>query len=38
MIQNPLALAVLEGKFHDGDRVVVGLAKDGTLTLEKAGA
>jgi ATP-dependent Clp protease ATP-binding subunit ClpB len=38
MIQNPLALAVLEGKFHDGDRVVVALAKDGTLTLEKAGA
>jgi ATP-dependent Clp protease ATP-binding subunit ClpB len=37
MIQDPLALAVLEGRFHDGDAVVVRPNGKGGLTLEKAG-
>jgi ATP-dependent Clp protease ATP-binding subunit ClpB len=35
MIQNPLALAVLEGRFGEGDHVVVGVAANGELTFEK---
>ena len=35
MIQNPLALAVLEGRFGEGDHVVVGVAPNGELTFEK---
>jgi ATP-dependent Clp protease ATP-binding subunit ClpB len=33
MIQNPLAMAVLEGKFKDGDMVVVKPGADGQLVL-----
>jgi len=33
MIQNPLALAVLEGKFRDGDTVVVKPGANGELVL-----
>ena len=36
LLQNPLALAVLEGQFTEGDRVRVDRAKDGTrLTFER---
>jgi ATP-dependent Clp protease ATP-binding subunit ClpB len=35
-IQNPLALAVLEGKFGEGDRVLVTTGPDGRLAFEKA--
>jgi ATP-dependent Clp protease ATP-binding subunit ClpB len=38
MIQNPLAMAVLEGRFHDGDRVVVKVGPDGAIALDRAGA
>ncbi len=37
LIQNPLALAVLEGRFGEGDHVVVGVGASGELTFEKAG-
>jgi len=37
-IQNPLALAVLEGKFMDGDRIVVTPDGSGKLAFEKASA
>jgi ATP-dependent Clp protease ATP-binding subunit ClpB len=37
LLQNPLALAVLEGRFTEGDRIVVGAARGGQLTFEKAG-
>jgi ATP-dependent Clp protease ATP-binding subunit ClpB len=37
LIQNPLALAVLEGRFGEGDRVIVGVGPTGELTFEKAG-
>ena len=35
-LQDPLALKLLEGKFTDGDRVVVDAAKDGSLSFKKA--
>jgi len=36
LMQNPLALAVLEGKYAEGDKVRVDRAKDGThLTFER---
>jgi ATP-dependent Clp protease ATP-binding subunit ClpB len=35
-IQNPLAMAVLEGRFHDGDHIVVTRAAEGGLQFEKA--
>ena len=36
LLQNPLALAVLEGKYSEGDRVRVDRAKDGThLAFER---
>src|SRR6267378_2414979 len=39
LVQNPLALAVLEGKFAEGDTVRVDRAKDGThLTFERVPA
>ncbi len=38
MIQNPLALAVLEGRFGEGDHIVVTRAADGTLAFERAEA
>jgi ATP-dependent Clp protease ATP-binding subunit ClpB len=37
LIQNPLALAVLEGRFGEGDHVVVGVGPNGEFTFEKAG-
>jgi ATP-dependent Clp protease ATP-binding subunit ClpB len=37
LIQNPLALAVLEGRFGEGDHVVVGVGPTGELTFEKVG-
>jgi ATP-dependent Clp protease ATP-binding subunit ClpB len=37
LIQNPLALAVLEGRFGEGDHVVVGVGANGELTFEKVG-
>jgi ATP-dependent Clp protease ATP-binding subunit ClpB len=37
MLQNPLALAVLEGQFVDGDRIVADLDPDGTLAFHRAG-
>jgi ATP-dependent Clp protease ATP-binding subunit ClpB len=37
MLQNPLALAVLEGQFVDGDRIVADLDADGTLAFHRAG-
>jgi ATP-dependent Clp protease ATP-binding subunit ClpB len=37
LLQNPLAVAVLEGQYQEGDRVRVDRAKDGnSLTFEKA--
>jgi ATP-dependent Clp protease ATP-binding subunit ClpB len=36
-LQNPLAMAVLEGRFKDGDHVLVTRANDGTLGFELAG-
>jgi ATP-dependent Clp protease ATP-binding subunit ClpB len=36
LIQNPLALALLEGRFHDGDHIVVTLGPSGTLQFEKS--
>ena len=38
MLQNPLALAVLEGRFAEHDRIVVGAGRGGALTFERAGA
>ena len=37
LLQNPLALAVLEGRFGEGDRILVGAGRSGQLTFEKAG-
>ena len=37
LLQNPLALAVLEGQYREGDRVRVDRSKDGSrLTIERA--
>jgi ATP-dependent Clp protease ATP-binding subunit ClpB len=36
MIQNPLAMAVLEGRFGEGDHIVVRLDGKGALALEKS--
>src|SRR5947208_3131383 len=39
LLQNPLALAVLEGKFSEGDRIRVDRAKDGnSLTFQRVAA
>ncbi len=39
LLQNPLAMAVLEGKYSDGDRIQVDRAKDGTtLTFQRVPA
>jgi ATP-dependent Clp protease ATP-binding subunit ClpB len=37
-IQNPLAMAVLEGRFQEGDHIVVTRAPEGGLQFERAGA
>jgi ATP-dependent Clp protease ATP-binding subunit ClpB len=36
LIQNPLALQILEGKFHEGDRIVVKEGDNGTFVFERA--
>jgi ATP-dependent Clp protease ATP-binding subunit ClpB len=36
-LQNPLAMAVLEGRYHDGDTILVDAA-DGTLTFAQEGS
>jgi ATP-dependent Clp protease ATP-binding subunit ClpB len=36
LLQNPLALAVLEGRFSEGDHIVVGRDPKGELTFSKA--
>jgi len=38
MIQNPLALAVLEGRFNEGDHVIVRPDGKGALAVEKVGS
>jgi len=38
LIQNPLAMAVLEGRFQDGDHIVVRPDGKGGLALEKSGS
>jgi hypothetical protein len=38
MIQNPLALQLLEGKIQDGDHVIVTVGPSGTIVFEKPGA
>src|SRR5687767_11617098 len=38
LIQNPLAIAVLEGRFVEGDHVVVEAGPTGQLTFEKGGS
>src|SRR5206468_10741506 len=38
LLQNPLAVAVLEGQYAEGDRIRVDRAKDGnSLTFERSG-
>jgi ATP-dependent Clp protease ATP-binding subunit ClpB len=36
LVQNPLALALLEGKFSEGDHIIADVAADETLTFVKA--
>jgi ATP-dependent Clp protease ATP-binding subunit ClpB len=36
-IQNPLALELLQGRFHEGDTIVVDTDADGNFTFESAG-
>jgi ATP-dependent Clp protease ATP-binding subunit ClpB len=36
LLQNPLAMAVLEGKFTEGDRIVADVGADGQLTFAKS--
>jgi ATP-dependent Clp protease ATP-binding subunit ClpB len=38
LIQNPLALLILEGKFHEGDHIVVKQGAGGTFTFERSGS
>jgi ATP-dependent Clp protease ATP-binding subunit ClpB len=39
LLQNPLAMAVLEGAYHEGDRILVDRAKDGnSLVFERVPA
>jgi ATP-dependent Clp protease ATP-binding subunit ClpB len=37
LLQNPLAMAVLEGRFSEGDHIVVGVDPKGELTFTKSG-
>ncbi len=37
LLQNPLAMAVLEGRFGEGDHIVVGVDQKGELTFRKSG-
>jgi ATP-dependent Clp protease ATP-binding subunit ClpB len=36
LVQNPLATGVLDGRFKDGDHIMVDAAEDGTLTFAVA--
>ncbi len=36
LLQNPLAMAVLEGRFSEGDHIVVGVDQEGELTFTKS--
>jgi ATP-dependent Clp protease ATP-binding subunit ClpB len=38
LLQNPLALAVLEGRFADGDRIAVDVGSDGAFTFDTTAA
>ena len=38
MIQNPLAMAMLEGRFGEGDHIVVRPDGKGALAFEKSGS
>ena len=38
LIQNPLAMQLLEGRFHDRDHIVVTVGAGGSLAFERAGA
>jgi ATP-dependent Clp protease ATP-binding subunit ClpB len=38
LIQNPLAIMLLEGRFQDGDHIVATVGPSGTLQFEKADA
>ena len=38
LLQNPLALAVLEGRFGEGDRIVADVGTGGEITFVRAGA
>jgi ATP-dependent Clp protease ATP-binding subunit ClpB len=38
MIQNPLALRLLEGEFHDGDTIVATVSGSGSLAFERRAA
>ncbi|MEO7823262.1 MAG: ATP-dependent chaperone ClpB, partial [Gemmatimonadaceae bacterium] len=37
LLQNPLAMAVLEGRFSEGDHILVGVDAKGELTFTKSG-
>jgi len=37
LLQNPLAMAVLEGRFSEGDHIIVGVDPKGELTFTKPG-
>jgi ATP-dependent Clp protease ATP-binding subunit ClpB len=36
LVQNPLAMAVLEGRFGEGDHILVSIGPDGGLSFVKA--
>ena len=38
LIQNPLSLAILEGKFHEGDHILATESADGEIVFEKSEA
>jgi ATP-dependent Clp protease ATP-binding subunit ClpB len=38
LIQNPLAMQILEGRFHEGDRILVREGDGGTFVFERAEA
>jgi ATP-dependent Clp protease ATP-binding subunit ClpB len=38
LLQNPLAMQILEGRFRDGDTIVVKEGEGGTLSFERAEA
>jgi ATP-dependent Clp protease ATP-binding subunit ClpB len=38
LIQNPLSLAILEGRFHEGDHILATESPDGEIVFEKVEA